>query len=49
MSNILCDGGLSFIYSHLVIAAKFNMVVTRHKQKGGNQVYIFLAEDYNHI
>ncbi len=27
MSYILCDGGPTFIYSHLVIVAKFNMVV----------------------
>lgn len=39
MSYILCDGRPVFIYSHLVIVAKFNMVVVWHRQRGGSQVY----------
>jgi hypothetical protein len=27
MSYVLCDGGPTFIYSHLMIITKFNMVV----------------------
>jgi hypothetical protein len=39
MSYVLSDGGLAFIYSHLVIIAKFNMVVTQHRQRRGNEVH----------
>jgi hypothetical protein len=43
----------SFIYSHLIIAAKFNMVVAWHRQKGcgkiGSQVYTLLVEAFQHI
>jgi hypothetical protein len=52
MSYVLCDGRPTFIYSHLVIIAKFNMVVALHKQrggKGGSQVYTLLVEAFNHI
>jgi hypothetical protein len=52
MSYVLCDGRLEFIYSHLVITTKFNMVVALHKQrggKGGSQVYTLLVEAFNDI
>jgi hypothetical protein len=29
-SYVLCDGGPAFIYSHLVIMTKFNMIVAQH-------------------
>jgi hypothetical protein len=52
MSYALCDGRATFIYSHLVITTKFNMVIALDKQrggKGGSQVYILLVEAFNHI
>jgi hypothetical protein len=36
-SYVLCDAGPAYIYSHLVIAAKFAMVPARHRQKGGRE------------
>jgi hypothetical protein len=51
-SYVLCDGGPTFIYLHLVIATKFNMIIVRHKQRGGRigvQVYILPMDAFNHI
>ena len=36
-SYVLCDAGPAYIYSHLVIAAKFAMLPARHRQKGGKE------------
>jgi hypothetical protein len=51
-SFVLCDGGLTFIYSHLVIVTKFNMIVAQHKQGcgiSGSKVYTLPIEAFNHI
>jgi hypothetical protein len=51
-SYVLCGGRSAFIYSHLVIATKFNMIVARHRQGHGrirSQVYILPIEAFNDI
>jgi hypothetical protein len=40
-SYILCDGGQAFIYSHLVIIAKFNMTIAQHKQSKAKMDFKF--------
>jgi len=50
-SYVLCDGGPAFIYSHLVIATKFNMIIARRRQghgKSGYKVYTLPIEAFNH-
>ena len=48
-SYILCDAGPAYIYSHLVIAAKFAMLPTQHRQKGGREGTQVHAIDTNLI
>jgi hypothetical protein len=51
-SYVLCDGRPTFNYSHSVIVAKFNMIITRHRQRGGRigiLVYILPMDVVNHI
>jgi hypothetical protein len=51
-SYVLCDGGSIFVYSHLVIALKLNMIVAQHRQGRGIakfQVYTFPTKAFNDI